>query len=62
MRGGFSDAQDDMIYKFDQCMAKRRLSYYAECTGWRHRWTFTIWVCAYDESVVREIITRITSK
>lgn len=62
MRGSYGDALEDMIYKFDQCMAKMHLKYYGECSGWRHHWCLNIWVCADVEPAVREIITRITSR
>jgi hypothetical protein len=59
INGFYRDSADDFIYKFDQCMAQMGLQYYAECTGRRHRWSFTIWVPSDKAPDVREIIAGI---
>ena len=60
--GFFGDSAADFIYKFDQCIAKWGLPYYAECTGRRHQWTFKVWVSSGNASDVNEIIARIRMK
>src|SRR6266436_6614375 len=61
IQGRYGDSAPDMIYRFDQDMAKIGLPYYAEFSGWRHGWTFRVWVLEDRASNVQEIISRIRS-
>jgi len=65
IHGYYGDSASDMIYRFDQAMAKIGVHYYAEFSGQRQalwRWTFKVWVLAAKVAEVQEIISRIKRK
>jgi len=63
LHGFYGDSATDMIYRFDQGMAKIGLHYYAEFAGRRQGWIWTIkiWVLADRAAEVQQIISRIQS-
>jgi len=61
IHGFYGDWTTDMIYRFDQGMAKIGLHYYAEFAGRRHAFAFKVWVLAARAADVQEIIARIRS-